>query len=66
MDESKTLTGGDLWNVLTSPAQRQARTNELFDWGSGALSVRIAARFSLADGAAAGCCYCLEPHFVLN
>ncbi|MEH7072789.1 quinone oxidoreductase family protein [Neobacillus drentensis] len=32
MDTSKTLTGGDLWNVLTSREERIARSNELFKW----------------------------------
>ncbi|MBV8122992.1 MAG: zinc-binding dehydrogenase, partial [Paucibacter sp.] len=30
MDGSKRLVGGDLWNVLTSSAQRQRRADELF------------------------------------
>lgn len=30
MDTSKTLTGGDLWNVLTSHNIRQERANQLF------------------------------------
>lgn len=54
MDESKTLTGGDLWNVLRTPADRRSRAAELFDAvRSGALDVRIAGRYRLADGAAA-------------
>lgn len=32
MDTSKTLTGGDLWNVLTSREEREARSKELFRW----------------------------------
>lgn len=32
MDTSKTLTGGDLWNVLTSFDERVARSFELFGW----------------------------------
>lgn len=32
MDTSKTLTGGDLWNVLTTPTARQERANRLFNW----------------------------------
>jgi NADPH:quinone reductase len=32
MDTSKTLTGGDLWNVLTSHEERVARSSELFNW----------------------------------
>lgn len=54
MDASKTLTGGDLWNVLTSREQRIRRSAELFQWvREGALAVRVAARFPLAEGAAA-------------
>lgn len=30
MDTSKTLTGGDLWNVLTSHEERVTRSKELF------------------------------------
>ncbi|ANX12532.1 alcohol dehydrogenase [Fictibacillus arsenicus] len=32
MDTSKTLTGGDLWNVLTSREERVTRSRELFKW----------------------------------
>jgi NADPH:quinone reductase len=32
MDTSKTLTGGDLWNVLTSYEERVTRSGELFKW----------------------------------
>jgi NADPH2:quinone reductase len=32
MDTSKTLTGGDLWNVLTSREERISRSKQLFDW----------------------------------
>lgn len=32
MDTSKTLTGGDLWNVLTSHEERVGRSSELFTW----------------------------------
>ena len=54
MDTSKTLTGGDLWNVLTSREARLARAAELFGWvRSGALRVHIARTFPLAEGAAA-------------
>lgn len=54
MDESKTLTGGDLWNVLTSRAERVGRAAELFEWvRSGKLKVRISETFSLRDGAKA-------------
>ena len=54
MDESKSLTGGDLWNVLTNASERQHRSDELFEWvRSGRLKVRVDARFPLADGARA-------------
>lgn len=32
MDTSKTLTGGDLWNVLVSKEERIRRSKELFNW----------------------------------
>ncbi|MBY6035856.1 quinone oxidoreductase [Fictibacillus nanhaiensis] len=32
MDTSKTLTGGDLWNVLTTHKERVTRSKELFQW----------------------------------
>ncbi|MDR3385852.1 MAG: quinone oxidoreductase [Rudaea sp.] len=54
MDTSKSLTGGDLWNVLTSPAERRARSAELFEWARGGrLHVAVAGRYPLADGALA-------------
>lgn len=54
MDTSKRITGGDLWNVLTSHEERVRRSQELFDWvRAGKLRVHIAARFPLSDGAAA-------------
>jgi NADPH2:quinone reductase len=54
MDTSKSLTGGDLWNVLRSAEERRTRAAELFAWvREGSLKVHIAARFPLADGAAA-------------
>jgi NADPH2:quinone reductase len=54
MDSSRSLTGGDLWNVLTSSAERVRRAGELFQWVSqGKIAVRIAARYALADGARA-------------
>ena len=54
MDESKTVTGGDLWNVLATAADRTSRASELFSWiERGALSITISARFPLAQGAAA-------------
>jgi NADPH2:quinone reductase len=54
MDSSKRLTGGDLWNVLRTAEDRRSRAAELFGWvRSGSLKVQIAARFPLAEGAAA-------------
>ncbi|MDM5189176.1 quinone oxidoreductase [Bacillus sp. DX4.1] len=54
MDSSKTLTGGDLWNVLTTYEERENRSNELFDWiTSGKLNISNPTTFSLQDGAKA-------------
>ncbi len=54
MDESKSLTGGDLWNVLTSAEERIARSQALFAMISeGKLRVQVAKSFALSDGAAA-------------
>ncbi|MEH7376249.1 MULTISPECIES: quinone oxidoreductase family protein [Bacillaceae] len=51
MDTSKTLTGGDLWNVLTSREERIARSNELFRWmEAGKLVVSEPTVFPLQDG----------------
>ncbi|MFL6199091.1 MAG: quinone oxidoreductase family protein [Thermoanaerobaculia bacterium] len=54
MDTSKSLTGGDLWNVLRTAEDRRSRAAELFEQvRSGRLQVHVAARFPLAEGAAA-------------
>jgi NADPH2:quinone reductase len=54
MDRSLTLTGGDLWNVLTTPEARQQRADRLFAAvRAGQLTLSIAARFALRDGAQA-------------
>jgi NADPH:quinone reductase len=54
MDTSKRLTGGDLWNVLRTAEDRRSRAAELFGWvRAGSLKVNVAARFPLAEGAAA-------------
>ncbi len=54
MDRSLTLTGGDLWNVLTSADDRRRRANELFSAvRGGELDVRIAATYRLSEGAEA-------------
>lgn len=51
MDTSKTLTGGDLWNVLTSREERVARSNELFRWiEAGKVRVSEPTVFALRDG----------------
>ena len=51
MDTGRTLTGGDLWNVLVSREERLARAAELFGWlRSGALHVEISGRFPFARG----------------
>jgi NADPH2:quinone reductase len=53
MDTSKTLTGGDLWNVLTTHEERIIRSQELFNWiKEGKLSVSQSS-YPLKDGAAA-------------
>ena len=54
MDRSLTLTGGDLWNVLTDASVRRERAAELFARvRDGSLVVRIARRFPLREGAEA-------------
>jgi NADPH2:quinone reductase len=52
MDTSKTLTGGDLWNVLTSHDERKKRSAELFEWIiSEKIQIEEPTHFSLEDGA---------------
>ena len=54
MDESKSLTGGDLWNVLTSAEERRRRSAELFALVAfGDLRVTIARTLPLSRGAEA-------------
>ncbi|MDX8342146.1 quinone oxidoreductase [Rossellomorea sp. YZS02] len=54
MDTSKTLTGGDLWNVLTSHEERVNRSQELFGWiQEGKLKVSEPTVFPLSEGAKA-------------
>ena len=54
MDRSLTLTGGDLWNVLTGPAERRRRAAALFEQiRQGSVKPQIAARIPLRDGARA-------------
>jgi NADPH2:quinone reductase len=51
MDTSKTLTGGDLWNVLTSKEERRKRSTELFNWiVNGQISIQTPTMFSLEEG----------------
>eukprot|EP01136_Pigoraptor_vietnamica_P003842 Opistho-1_new@2292 len=54
MDESKTLTGGDLWSYLTTHAERMRRASLVFELlRSGRVSFSIAASFPLSHGAKA-------------
>ncbi|HEY0625138.1 MAG TPA: quinone oxidoreductase [Allosphingosinicella sp.] len=54
MENSLSVTGGDLWNVLVSGDERRRRAEELFSWMlDGSVCVKIAKTFSLADGASA-------------
>jgi NADPH:quinone reductase len=56
MDTSKTLTGGDLWNVLTSFEERKIRSTQLFDWIiEGKIKMKEPTIFSLKDGSKAHC-----------
>lgn len=51
MDTSKTLTGGDLWNFLTSREERATRSAELFRWiEEGKITVSEPTVFALQDG----------------
>lgn len=51
MDTSKTLTGGDLWNVLTSREERVARSGELFRWmEEGKVKLAKPTTFALHEG----------------
>ncbi|MDT0123102.1 quinone oxidoreductase [Paenibacillus sp. RRE4] len=51
MDTSKTLTGGDLWNFLTSREERATRSAELFRWiEEGKITVSEPTVFTLRDG----------------
>jgi NADPH2:quinone reductase len=53
-DASKSLTGGELWNMLTSRDERMTRSAELFSWlRDGSVKPRIARSFALSEGAAA-------------
>jgi NADPH2:quinone reductase len=65
MDRSLTLTGGDLWNVLTSAAIRRERAAALFaQIRAGTVQPTIAARYPLREGAQAHAC--LESRGVIG
>jgi NADPH2:quinone reductase len=52
MNTSKTLTGGDLWNVLKTKKDRLERSKQLFDWMlEGKLCVQSIVTFPLRKGA---------------
>ncbi|MFT8322072.1 MAG: quinone oxidoreductase [Bacillus sp. (in: firmicutes)] len=52
MDTSKTLTGGDLWNVLQTKEDRLERSKQLFDWvKQGQLRIQAPTIFPLSKGA---------------
>ncbi|MCX2824314.1 quinone oxidoreductase [Bacillus pseudomycoides] len=54
MDTSKTLTGGDLWNVLTTYEERKNRSSQLFAWiTAGKLNIQTPTTFALENGAEA-------------
>lgn len=54
MDTSKTITGGDLWNVLTSREERVTRSHELFEWVlAEKIKVQQPTLYALKDGAKA-------------
>ncbi len=54
MDRSLTLVGGDLWNVLTTAQERQARAAELFGWiRTGVVKVQVSRMHALREGAQA-------------
>ncbi len=54
MDRSLTLVGGDLWNVLTTAQERQARAAELFGWiRTGVVKVHVSRTHALREGAQA-------------
>ncbi|MDQ6420584.1 quinone oxidoreductase [Paenibacillus sp. LHD-117] len=54
MDSSKTLTGGDLWNHVTSKDERIERANELFAFlRDGRLKLESPTIFPLSEGAEA-------------
>jgi NADPH2:quinone reductase len=51
MDTSKTITGGDLWNVLVSRTERIKRSSQLFKWiESKELKIQDPIVYDLKDG----------------
>ena len=51
---SKTITGGDLWNYLTSGEERRKRSEQFFEWViAGKIKVSPPAIFRLSEGKAA-------------
>ena len=51
MDSSKTLTGGDLWNYLTSEEERKSRSKKLFELiVNGDLKIKEPTFFKLSQG----------------
>lgn len=51
MDTSKTLTGGDLWNYLTSKEERIKRAHQLFEWISNKdINIAPPTIFKLSEG----------------
>lgn len=51
---SRTITGGDLWNYLTSREERLKRSHQFFQWiMSGQIKISAPRIFKLAEGAAA-------------
>jgi NADPH2:quinone reductase len=48
---SKTITGGDLWDYLSSKEERIIRANQLFNWiREGKLNIAQPTVFRLSDG----------------
>ncbi|HEV8079243.1 MAG TPA: quinone oxidoreductase [Chitinophagaceae bacterium] len=51
MDTSKTITGGDLWNYLTSKEERIKRANQLFAWvRNKQILISTPTKFKLSEG----------------
>ena len=51
---SKTITGGDLWDYLTSKEERLARAGQLFKWIMNKdIQISEPVKFKLSDGKAA-------------